>query len=81
MRRQKSITLTSGAAAAAAVLALFLCAPLSAQAQDLKAKNLRIVVPVPPVLAVVEVKSRAELMAAGESVTPEKQRRLARAAR
>ena len=33
------------------------------------------------VLAVVEVKSRAELMAAGESVTPEKQRRLARAAR
>lgn len=33
------------------------------------------------VLAVVEVKSRAEMMAAGESVTPEKQRRLARAAR
>ena len=33
------------------------------------------------VLAVVEVKSRVELMAAGESVTPEKQRRLARAAR
>jgi len=33
------------------------------------------------VLAVIEVKSRAELMAAGESVTPEKQRRLARAAR
>lgn len=33
------------------------------------------------VLAVIEVKSRSELMAAGESVTPEKKRRLVRAAR
>lgn len=33
------------------------------------------------VLAVIEVKSRDELMAAGESVTPEKRRRLLRAAR
>jgi tripartite-type tricarboxylate transporter receptor subunit TctC len=47
MRQGKSVKFT-GCTAVAATLALLLFVPLGAQAQDLKAKNIRMVVPFPP---------------------------------